>query len=179
MKRQNLQTRTKQFALQVIKFCENLPKDETSRIIARQLLRSGTSVGANYRAACLGKSKPTFISKWATCLRNCSRIVWCQSQVACVCLSTRRPLPQFRGLPRGARLLERCRSSDLKQVSLSPKCRHRSLTDTRLGAETPSHRTTSPRARLFAHCACPHVSRITNHASRFHASLTLHIYSTA
>ena len=63
MKHQNLQMRTKQFALQIIKFCEGLPKDETSKILARQLLRSGTSVGANYRAACLGKSKPAFISK--------------------------------------------------------------------------------------------------------------------
>jgi four helix bundle protein len=40
-----------------------LPKDEASRILTRQLLRSGTSVGANYRAACLAKSKPTFNSK--------------------------------------------------------------------------------------------------------------------
>ncbi len=63
MNHQNLQVRTKQFALQVIKFCEGLPKDETSRILARQLLRSGPSVGANYRAACLAKSKPAFISK--------------------------------------------------------------------------------------------------------------------
>ena|SRR5436190_7263463 len=63
MKHQDLQIRTKQFALQVIKFCEGLPKDETSKILTRQLLRSGTSVGANYRAACLGKSKPAFISK--------------------------------------------------------------------------------------------------------------------
>jgi four helix bundle protein len=63
MKHQNLQIRTKQFALQVIRFCEGLPKDETSRVLARQLLRSGTSVGANYRAACLAKSKPAFISK--------------------------------------------------------------------------------------------------------------------
>ena len=47
----------------MIKFCEGLPKDETRRILARQLLRSGTSVGANYRAACLAKSKPAFISK--------------------------------------------------------------------------------------------------------------------
>jgi four helix bundle protein len=63
MKHQNLQIRTKQFALSVIKFCEGLPKDEAAKILARQLLRSGTSVGANYRAACLAKSKPTFISK--------------------------------------------------------------------------------------------------------------------
>jgi four helix bundle protein len=70
MKHQNLQTRTKQFALQVIKFCEGLPKDETSRTLARQLLRSGTSVGANYRAACLAKSKPTFISKMGDVLEE-------------------------------------------------------------------------------------------------------------
>ena len=70
MKHQNLQIRTKQFALQVIKFCENLPRDETSRIIARQLLRSGTSVGANYRAACRSKSKPAFISKMGDVLEE-------------------------------------------------------------------------------------------------------------
>jgi len=67
---QNLQIRTKQFALQVIKFCEGLPKDETSKILARQLLRSGTSVGANYRAACLAKSKPAFISKMGDVLEE-------------------------------------------------------------------------------------------------------------
>jgi four helix bundle protein len=70
MKHQNLQIRTKQFALQVIKFCEGLPKDETSRILARQLLRSGTSVGANYRAACRSKSKPAFISKMGDVLEE-------------------------------------------------------------------------------------------------------------
>jgi four helix bundle protein len=63
MKHQDLQNRTKQFALEIIRFCESLPKDETSRILGRQLLRSGTSVGANYRAACRAKSKPAFISK--------------------------------------------------------------------------------------------------------------------
>ena len=70
MKHQNLQIRTKQFALQVIKFCEALPKDETSKILARQLLRSGTSVGANYHAACRAKSKPAFISKMGDVLEE-------------------------------------------------------------------------------------------------------------
>ena len=63
MNERDLQIRTKRFALEVISFCEKLPKDETSRILARQLLRSGTSVGANYRAVCRAKSKPAFISK--------------------------------------------------------------------------------------------------------------------
>ena len=70
MKRQNLQIRTKQFALQVIKFCEGLPKDDTSKILGRQLLRSGTSVGANYHAACRAKSKPAFISKMGDVLEE-------------------------------------------------------------------------------------------------------------
>jgi len=70
MKYQNLQQRTKQFALQVIEFCEGLSKDETSKILTRQLLRSGTSVGANYRAACRAKSKPAFISKMGDVLEE-------------------------------------------------------------------------------------------------------------
>ena len=70
MKHQNLQDRTRKFALQVIKFTENLKRDETSKIMGRQLLRSGTSVGANYRAACRSKSKPDFISKMKTVLEE-------------------------------------------------------------------------------------------------------------
>lgn len=70
MKHQNLQDRTKKFALDVIKFTERLQRDDTSRILGRQLLRAGTSVGANYRAACRSKSKPDFISKMKTVLEE-------------------------------------------------------------------------------------------------------------
>ena len=70
MKHKDLQMRTKQFALQVIQFCERLPNDETSKVLRRQLLRAGTSVGANYRAACRAKSKPTFISKMGDVLEE-------------------------------------------------------------------------------------------------------------
>ena len=66
----DLLARTKLFALATIKFCEGLPKDETSRVLGRQLLRSGTSVGANYRAAHRGKSKADFISKMGTVLEE-------------------------------------------------------------------------------------------------------------
>jgi four helix bundle protein len=70
MKHQDLQDRTKKFALAVISFWEALPKDETGRILGRQLLRSGCSVGANYRAACRAKSKADFISKMGTVLEE-------------------------------------------------------------------------------------------------------------
>ena len=63
MNEPDLKRRTKKFALDVIHFVEALPKDETCRVIGRQLLRSGTSVGANYRAACRAKSNADFISK--------------------------------------------------------------------------------------------------------------------
>ena len=70
MQERDLQIRTKRFALQIIRFCEGLPKDDTSRILSRQLLRSGTSVGANYRAACRAKSKPAFVSKMGDVLEE-------------------------------------------------------------------------------------------------------------
>src|SRR4029078_5747760 len=54
------------FAVDVIKFFEGLPKNETCRILGRQPLGAGTSVGANYRAACRAKSTADFISKMGT-----------------------------------------------------------------------------------------------------------------
>ena len=64
MERTNdLLDRTRAFALATITFCERLPKEETGRVLGRQLLRSGTSVGANYRAACRAKSTADFIAK--------------------------------------------------------------------------------------------------------------------
>ncbi len=63
MEQCDLKERTKRFALQVIKLVETLPKGKTSDIIDKQLLKSGTSVGANYRAACRARSTADFISK--------------------------------------------------------------------------------------------------------------------
>jgi four helix bundle protein len=55
--------RTKQLALRVIKAVEGLPKNRTADVIERQLIRSGTSIGANYRAAYRGKSTADVIAK--------------------------------------------------------------------------------------------------------------------
>lgn len=63
MDRQDLKERTKQLALRIIHLTESLPKSRTADVIARQLLRSGTSVGANYRSACRARSQADFISK--------------------------------------------------------------------------------------------------------------------
>ncbi len=58
-----LQQRTKDFALRIIKMAEALPTTKTGTVIAKQIIRSATSVGANYRAVCRAKSKPDFIAK--------------------------------------------------------------------------------------------------------------------
>jgi len=61
-----MKKRTKAFALRIIKTVDSLPKGRTADVIGRQLLRSGTSgtsVGANYRAACRAKSTADFINK--------------------------------------------------------------------------------------------------------------------
>ncbi len=60
---ENLQRRTKAFALRVIHLVERLPNSKTADVIGKQLLRSGTSVGANYRAACRARSPAEFCSK--------------------------------------------------------------------------------------------------------------------
>ena len=62
MKRET-KRRTKEFALRVIRLVQSLPRGQMADVLGKQLLRSGTSVGANYRAACRAKSRADFISK--------------------------------------------------------------------------------------------------------------------
>lgn len=59
----DLRKRSKRFAMDVISLFRVLPGTEEARIIGRQLLRSGTSVAANYRASCRARSKAEFVSK--------------------------------------------------------------------------------------------------------------------
>ncbi|HVO75070.1 MAG TPA: four helix bundle protein [Ignavibacteriaceae bacterium] len=63
MDKEDLLSRTKRFALDIINFIDFLPQNNKGVIISRQILKSGTSVGANYRAACRSKSKDDFIYK--------------------------------------------------------------------------------------------------------------------
>ena len=63
MDQEELKERTKQFALGIIRFTESLPRTRTADVLGGQLLRSGTSVGANYRSACRAKSVADFIAK--------------------------------------------------------------------------------------------------------------------
>ncbi len=59
----DLRVRTKQFALRIIRLYQHLPRSGEAQVIGKQVLRSGTSVGAQYREACRAKSPADFISK--------------------------------------------------------------------------------------------------------------------
>lgn len=63
MTRETMKARTKLFAKNIIYLCRRLPNMREGWLIGDQLFRSGTSVGANYRAACRARSKADFISK--------------------------------------------------------------------------------------------------------------------
>ena len=62
-KQEELRNRTKRFALRVIRLFQHLPRTTEAQLLGKQLLRSGTSIGANYRAAGRARSKAEFISK--------------------------------------------------------------------------------------------------------------------
>jgi four helix bundle protein len=72
-----MQARTKKFAVQIIKLFGKLPKTDEARVLGRQLLRSGTSTAANYRAVCRAKSVADFISKLGTVVEEADEsLLW-------------------------------------------------------------------------------------------------------
>src|SRR5208282_4038959 len=73
---EQLRDRTKQFALRIIRLVRNLPKSTEAQVLGKQLLRSGTSVGANYRAAGRARSKAEFISKMGIVVEEADETVF-------------------------------------------------------------------------------------------------------
>jgi four helix bundle protein len=68
--KKDLKDRTKKFALRIIKMYSSLPKSAEAQILGKQVLRSGTSVGANYHEASRGRSKAEFLAKMGDCLKE-------------------------------------------------------------------------------------------------------------
>jgi len=73
---QQLRKRTKDFALRVIRMTQALPKTKEADVLGRQVLRSATSVAANYRATGQARSKPEFVSKVAVVLEEADETVF-------------------------------------------------------------------------------------------------------
>ena len=68
---QELRDRTKTFAVAVIRLVRHMPKTDEARVITRQLLRAGTGVAANYRAACRARSDAEFVARIGTVVEEC------------------------------------------------------------------------------------------------------------
>ena len=81
---EQLKDRTKKFAIRVVELFRSLPKTEEARVIGRQLLRSGTSVAANYRAVCRARSKTEFVAKMGVVVEEIDETVfWLEMTVEC------------------------------------------------------------------------------------------------
>ena len=77
MTKEELKQRTKLFALSIIKLAENLPQNKAGNIIGNQIIRSGTSVAANYRSACKARSSADFVSKITVVEEECDEtLLW-------------------------------------------------------------------------------------------------------
>lgn len=75
MNQDEMKKRTKTFAIRVINLCRELPETREGRLIGNQIFRSGTSVGANYRASCRARSKADFIAKLGIVLEEGDELV--------------------------------------------------------------------------------------------------------
>ena len=83
--------RTLQIALRIIRLVESLPNTLTASILGKQLLRSGTSIGANYRAACRGKSRADLVHKLQIVEEEADEsIYWIELLVASGCIADKK-----------------------------------------------------------------------------------------
>jgi four helix bundle protein len=79
MQKEDFARRTMHFGLRTIRLVESLPNSQAARVIGNQLLRAGTSVGANYRSALRGKSRADFIAKMRIVEEECDEaLYWMQ-----------------------------------------------------------------------------------------------------
>ncbi|MFY9618591.1 MAG: four helix bundle protein [Pyrinomonadaceae bacterium] len=79
-----MKQRTRALGLRVIRLVESLPSTRTADVIGKQLLRCGTSVGANYRAACRARSRPDFTAKMGIVEEEADEILyWIEMLIDC------------------------------------------------------------------------------------------------
>lgn len=73
---EDLKLRTKRFAIDVVKYYQAMPESGFKYTVGKQFIRSGTSVGANYRSACRGRSKAEFLAKLGICEEECDEVMF-------------------------------------------------------------------------------------------------------
>ena len=113
----DLAERTKAFALDIIKMTGSLPRTTAAQVLGKQILRSATSIGANYREASRGRSKPEFTARVGDCLRETEETgYWLEL------LQDSNALPPARSAP----LLDECRQLIAILVTISKRARENS-----------------------------------------------------
>jgi four helix bundle protein len=96
-RRRDLRERTMQYAKRIVRMFSALPQNTLAQTLGKQVLRSGTSVGANYREADSGRSKAEFIAKMGDCLKELSETeYWLELMAAEEILSSDRLAPLIR-----------------------------------------------------------------------------------
>jgi four helix bundle protein len=91
MTREEMRRRTKAYANRIVKLCSSLPINWVAQTLGKQLLRSGTSVGANYRAVCRAKSTADFIHKLRVVEEECDEsLFWMELLVDNAIIKTSR-----------------------------------------------------------------------------------------
>lgn len=99
---EQLKKRTQAFGLAIIKLVQELPNPGPAQTIAKQLTRSGTSVGANFRAACRARSHCDFIAKLKIVEEECDESVYCLEMLKSIDLKL---MPEIAGLINGGNQL--------------------------------------------------------------------------
>ena len=80
----DMKQRTRELGLRVVRLVESLPNTRTAEVIGKQLLRCGTSVGANYRAACRARSRADFVAKMGIVEEEADEVVyWIEMLIDC------------------------------------------------------------------------------------------------
>jgi len=74
--KEQMKERTKAVAVEILELCDKMPKSISATAISRQLTRSGTAIGANYRASCRAKSRADFVSKMQTVEEECDESIY-------------------------------------------------------------------------------------------------------
>ena len=91
MNKEPMKSRTKKYALRIVKVVQALPNDRVGHVLGSQLLRSGTSVGANYRAVCRAKSAADFQNKLKIVEEECDEsLFWMELMVESSVMTQRR-----------------------------------------------------------------------------------------
>jgi four helix bundle protein len=93
MNEQQFKNRTKQLALRVIRLADALPPGRSADVIGKQIVRAATSVGANYRAACRGRSDATMIAKLDIVLEEADETLYLHSAIYNRPMSRRNCMP--------------------------------------------------------------------------------------